>query len=111
MILLWLFCLSVALIVVSTRFEDLSVTALSSRLDRLDSTHSENHLKAVQRIADVDSSHKETVMALGNTVQQVDLIQGKVKNTFREMKYFLTGLAKVAQGAATQLEELEQRTS
>ena len=105
-ILLWLFCLSISLIVVSSKYQNLSVVSLSSRLDNVDSLHAANHAKAIQKISLVDTQHKDTVSQLGQTVDQVEKLQGKVKESLRELKYFLAGLGKVAEGAAKQLEDL-----
>ena len=80
--------------------------SLSSRLDNVDSLHSANHDKAIQKISLVDTQHKDMVYQLGQAVDQVEKLQGKVKESLRELKYFLAGLGKVAEGAAKQLEDL-----
>ena len=107
-ILLWLFCLSISLIVVSSKYQNLSVVSLSSRLDNVDSLHSANHAQAIQKISLLDTQHNDTVTQLGQTVDQVEKLQRKVKESLRELKYFLAGLGKVAEGAAKQLENLKQ---
>ena len=101
-----IFSLSISLIVISSKFQNLSAVSLSPRLDNVDSLHSANHAKAIQKISLVDTQHKDTVTQLGQTVDQVEMLQGKVKESLREMKYFLAGLGKVAEGAAKQLEDL-----
>ena len=57
-ITIWLFSLSVSLIVVASKYQNLSVVSLSSRLDNVDSRHSSNHAKALERIGEVDSHHR-----------------------------------------------------
>merc|ERR1712117_946905 len=57
-LIIWLFCLSISLIVLGSKYQDLSVTHLSSRLDTVDSRHSDNHAKALKRIGQVDSHHR-----------------------------------------------------
>ena len=109
-LLLWLFILSISMIVLSSKYQDLSVVSLSSRLDTVDSLHSENHAKAIEKISLVDTQHKDTVSQLGQTVDQVEKLQGKVKASLEELKYFLAGLGKVADGAAQQLEDLRNNT-
>ena len=74
----------------------------------MDSLHAANHAKAIQKISLVDTQHKDTVSQLGQTVDQVEKLQGKVKESLRELKYFLAGLGKVAEGAAKQLEDLRK---
>ena len=106
-VLLWLFCLSISLIVVASKYQNLSVVSLSSRLDTVDSHHSSNHAKAIQKISLVDTQHKDTVSQLRKTVNQVEELQGKVKDSLKELKYFLAGLGKVAEEAAKQLEKLK----
>ena len=109
LVLIWLFSLSIALIVIASRYEDLSVVSLSSRLDSVDSLHSSNHEAALKRISDVDEEHKDTVLQLDQTLGQVERIQGKVSNSLRELKYFLARLGRVAEGAAKQLEDLSNK--
>ena len=106
-VLLWLFCLSISLIVVSSRYQNMSTVSLASRLDTVHSLHSANHQEAIQRISLVDTQHKDTVSQLGSTVEQVEQLQGKLKESLKELKYFLAGLGKVADGAAKQLEQLK----
>ena len=106
-VLLWLFSLSISLIVVSYKYQNLSTVSLSSRLDTVDSLHTSNHAKAIQKISLVDAQHKDTVSQLGQTVDQVEELQGKVKDSLKELKYFLAGLGKVAEDAAKQLEKLK----
>ena len=105
-VLLWLFCLSISLIVVASKYENLSVVSLSSRLDSLDSHHSLNHDKALQKIHKVDTQHKDTMSQLGQTVDQVEELQRKMKDSLKELKFFLAGLGKVAEKAANELDNL-----
>lgn len=74
-LLLWLFGLSIALIVVSSKYADLSVVALSNRLDGVEQHHVSRHSEALQRIGDVDASHRDTVRALGQTADRVEELQ------------------------------------
>ena len=105
-VILWLFCLSISLIVLSSKYQNLSTVSLSSRLDTVHSLHSANHQEAIQKIQLVDTQHKDTVNQLGHTVDKVEQLQGKVKESLEELKYFLAGLGKVADSAAQQLEQL-----
>merc|ERR1712241_1571810 len=93
---IWLFALSISLIVLASKYENPSLT---SRLDNVDSRHSSNHAKALERIGQVDNNHRETVSQLGNTVQEVDKLQGKVRQSLKEMKIFLNGMGTVAANA------------
>merc|ERR1712024_294729 len=104
---IWLFALSVSLIVLASKYENLSVTSLSSRLDTVDSRHSSNHAKALERIGQVDNNHRETVNQLGNTVHEVDKLQGKVRQSLKEMKIFLNGMGTVAANAVKELNNLK----
>merc|ERR1712088_294032 len=104
---IWLFALSISLIVLASKYENLSVTSLSSRLDNVDTRHSSNHAKALERIGQVDNNHRETVSQLGNTVQQVDKLQGKVRQSLKEMKIFLNGMGTVAANAVKELNNLK----
>ena len=92
---------------ISSKYQNLSIVSLSSRLDNVDSLHSANHDKAIQKISLVDTQHKDTVSQLGQTVDQVEKLQGKVKESLRELKFFLAGLGKVAKDAAKQLGNLK----
>merc|ERR1712223_2206391 len=85
----------------------LTITSLSSRLDNVDSRHSSNHAKALERIGQVDNNHRETVNQLGNTVQEVDKLQGKVRQSLKEMKIFLNGMGTVAANAVKELNNLK----
>merc|ERR1712156_710115 len=78
-----------------------------SRLDNVDSRHSSNHAKALERIGQVDNNHRETVNQLGNTVQEVDKLQGKVRQSLKEMKIFLNGMGTVAANAVKELNNLK----
>merc|ERR1711936_1200523 len=89
---IWLFALSISLIVLASKYENLSVTSLSSRLDNVDSRHSSNHAKALERIGQVDNNHRETVNQLG-----------KVRQSLKEMKIFLNGMGTVAANAVKEL--------
>ena len=57
-LIIWLFGLSVSLIVVASKYQNLSVTALSTRLDSVDSRHNTNHAKTLERIGQVDNHHR-----------------------------------------------------
>merc|ERR1712183_301510 len=104
---IWLFSLSISLIVLASKYENLSVNSLSSRLDNVDSRHSSNHAKALERIGQVDNNHRETVNQLGSTVQEVDKLQGKVRQSLKEMKIFLNGMGTVAANAVKELNNLK----
>merc|ERR1711953_925887 len=71
------------------------------------SRHSSNHAKALERIGQVDNNHRETVYQLGNTVQEVDKLQGKVRQSLKEMKIFLNGMGTVAANAVKELNNLK----
>ena len=53
------------------------------------------------------SISRETVNQLGNTVQQVDKLQGKVRQSLKEMKIFLNGMGTVAANAVKELNNLK----
>ena len=55
----------------------------------------------------VDSRHENTVGQLGDTVDQVAALQGKVRQSLKELQFFLAGLGKVAEDAASQLDSLQ----
>jgi len=105
-LILWLFSLSISLIVVANKYQNLSVTSLSSRLDNVDSRHKNNHVKALQRIGQVDNHHRETINQLGNTIEQVDELQSKVRQSLKELKIFLNGMGTVANNAVKELNSL-----
>merc|ERR1711868_175513 len=107
LLFLWLFCLSVSLIVVASKYQNLSVTSLSSRLDSVDSKHNTNHAQALQRIGQVDSHHRQTIGQLGDTVDQVGKLQGKVRQSLKELKIFLNGMGTVANNAVKELNSLK----
>ena len=50
---------------------------------------------------------RETVNQLGNTVQEVDKLQGKVRQSLKEMKIFLNGMGTVAANAVKELNNLK----
>merc|ERR1711953_357580 len=104
---IWLLALSISLIVVASKYQNLSVVSLSSRLDTVDSRHSTNHAKALERIGQVDSHHRETIGQLENTVQQVETLQGKVRQSLKELKIFLGGMGTVADNAVKELNNLK----
>merc|ERR1712173_333137 len=68
-LLLWLFGLTIALIVVSSKYADLSIVALSSRLDGVEQHHADKHTFALQKIGAVAASHRDTAQALGEPGQ------------------------------------------
>jgi len=106
-LLIWLFSLSVALAVVAANYRDLSVTHLSTRLDSVDTRHNNNHAKALQRIGQVDTHHRETISQLGDTVEEVGRLQGKVRQSLKELKIFLNGMGTVASNAVKELNTLK----
>merc|ERR1712018_778539 len=57
-LILWLFSLSISLIIVANKYQNLSVTSLSSRLDNVDTRHNNNHANALERIGKVDTHHR-----------------------------------------------------
>merc|ERR1711936_27638 len=63
---IWLLALSISLIAVASKYQNLSVVSLSSRLDTVDSRHNSNHAKALERIGQVDSHHRQTIGQLGS---------------------------------------------
>merc|ERR1712109_296421 len=79
---IWLLALSISLIAVASKYQNLSVVSLSSRLDTVDSRHNSNHAKALER-----------------TGQEVDKLQGKVRQSLKELKIFLNGMGTVADNA------------
>ena len=44
---------------------------------------------------------------MGDTVDQVAALQGKVRQSLKELQFFLAGLGKVAEDAASQLDSLQ----
>ena len=50
---------------------------------------------------------RETVNQLGSTVQEVDKLQGKVRQSLKEMKIFLNGMGTVAANAVKELNNLK----
>ena len=117
---------------VAANYRDLSVTHLSSRLDSVDTRHNNNHAKAPQRIGQVDSHHRwdaetgiftskcslssvntrvcvfrETISQLGDTVEEVGRLQGKVRQSLKELKIFLNGMGTVASNAVKELNTLK----
>ena len=113
----------------AANYRDLSVTHLSSRLDSVDTRHNNNHAKALQRIGQVDSHHRwdaepaysyslspvnistcvfrETISQLGDTVEEVGRLQGKVRQSLKELKIFLNGMGTVASNAVKELNTLK----
>ena len=115
---------------VAANYRDLSVTHLSSRLDSVDTRHNNNHAKALQRIGQVDTHHRwdvepaysyslssvntrvfvvcrETISQLGDTVEEVGRLQGKVRQSLKELKIFLNGMGTVASNAVKELNTLK----
>ena len=54
-----------------------------------------------------DIFFRETVNQLGSTVQEVDKLQGKVRQSLKEMKIFLNGMGTVAANAVKELNNLK----
>ena len=101
---IWLSCLSIALLVVSSKYANMSVVTISSRLDMLDTKHEDIHEDTVDMIDTVESQHRETVLKLIRTVGEVDELEGQVRESLKELKYFFLGLEKVAADASERLE-------
>ena len=49
---------------------------------------------------------RETIQQLGNTVDQVGKLQGKVRQSLKELKIFLNGMGTVANNAVKELNSL-----
>ncbi|XP_023323676.1 uncharacterized protein LOC111697784 isoform X2 [Eurytemora carolleeae] len=63
-LIIWLFSVSVALIVVASKYQNLSVVSLSSRLDQVDRLHLEKHSNTNSRIDTVSSQHRMVCIRL-----------------------------------------------
>ena len=50
---------------------------------------------------------RQTIGQLGSTVQEVDKLQGKVRQSLKEMKIFLNGMGTVAANAVKELNNLK----
>merc|ERR1712203_1317222 len=87
-LLLWLFGLTIALIVVSSKYADLSIVALSSRLDGVEQHHADKHTFALQKIGAVAASHRDTAQALGETSGRVKELQVKPLSCFCHLKVY-----------------------
>merc|ERR1712115_388356 len=106
-LLLWLFGLSVGLIVVVSKYEDLSVVALSSRLDGVEQTHSDRHSAALQNIESVDSAHRRTVTKLRQTADRVEELQGHLEASLGKLSMFLGNLGRVAGDASREMDRIK----
>ena len=51
--------------------------------------------------------YRETIGQLENTVQQVETLQGKVRQSLKELKIFLGGMGTVADNAVKELNNLK----
>merc|ERR1712109_88458 len=89
-LLLWMFGLTIALIVVSSKYADLSIVALSSRLDGVEQHHADKHTFALQKIGAVAASHRETAQALGETSGRVKELQVKFLSFFCHLKVYFS---------------------
>ena len=103
---IWLSCLSIALLVVSSKYANMSVVTISSHLDKLDTKHQDIHEDTLDMIDTVDSKHRETLLKLIRTVDEVDELEEQVRDSLNEFKFFFLGLGKVAAYASKQLVEL-----
>ena len=50
---------------------------------------------------------RQTIGQLGSTVQEVDKLQGKVRQSLKELKIFLGGMGTVADNAVKELNNLK----
>ena len=50
---------------------------------------------------------RQTIGQLGSTVQEVDKLQGKVRQSLKELKIFLNGMGTVADNAVKELNNLK----
>jgi len=106
-LLLWLFGLTIALIVVSSKYADLSIVALSSRLDGVEQHHADKHTFALQKIGAVAASHRDTAEALGETSGRVKELQTSLEGSLSKLSIFLGNLGRVAADASRQLDRIK----
>merc|ERR1712032_307199 len=106
-VLLWLFGLTIALIVVSSKYADLSIVALSSRLDGVEQHHADKHTVALQKIGAVAASHRDTAQALGETSDRVKELQASLEGSLSKLSIFLGNLGRVAADASRQLDRIK----
>jgi len=106
-LLLWMFGLTIALIVVSSKYADLSIVALSSRLDGVEQHHADKHTFALQKIGAVAASHRDTAQALGETSGRVKELQVSLEGSLSKLSIFLGNLGRVAADASRQLDKIK----
>ena len=105
LVTIWLACLSIALLVVMSKYSSMSVVAISSSMDKLDEKNNEIHEDTLDMIHTVDSKYRDTLLKLRRTVDDVSELEGQVEDSLRELNFFFLGMGKVAADASKEFEE------
>ncbi|XP_023323675.1 uncharacterized protein LOC111697784 isoform X1 [Eurytemora carolleeae] len=106
-LIIWLFSVSVALIVVASKYQNLSVVSLSSRLDQVDRLHLEKHSNTNSRIDTVSSQHRTTAEQLAQTADNLIELQSRLRESLSGLAGFLSDLGQVARDAGSQLNKIK----